>query len=376
MNFKDYVSGDYLPGFKYKYFLPSKINHSFTWDDEEINGLLEAAAFKLGELNAFSRYAPDTDLFIKMHIVKEAVESNKIEGTKTNIEEAISDEINIDPEKKDDWQEVNNYVIAMNTAIENLNELPLSTRLINNTHRILLSSVRGKHKNPGEIRKSQNWIGGASLDDATYIPPAHHELPELLNDLENFIHNENLHIPHLVKIAIAHYQFESIHPYLDGNGRIGRLIITLYLVNYRILEKPLLYLSDYFDRHRPEYYDKLNRTRTENALSEWVKFFLKGVYETANNAVSTLKKIETLKAEIEKNKIINFGKRIGPAYELLNGLFKSPSVSIKNVQGITGLSPKAANDLVQLFVDNNILSEATGFQRNRQFIFREYINLF
>src|SRR4030066_317560 len=289
MNISDYKAGTWRKGYQYQYFLPEKINHSFVWTDEGINELLEKASLRLGELNSFSRFVPDPNMFIKMHIFKEAVTSSRIEGTQTNIEEAIIEEREINPEKRDDWREVNNYVTAMNSAIEALKTLPLSNRLIRNTHKILLSSGRGEHKNPGEFRLSQNWIGGASLADAVFIPPAHTALPERLADLELFLHNTDIKIPHLIRIAIAHYQFETIHPFLDGNGRIGRLLITLYLVSTGVLEKPLLYLSDYFERHRTLYYDNLNKVREKNGLAQWIKFFLAGVIETSDKGVKTFK---------------------------------------------------------------------------------------
>jgi Fic family protein len=248
MNIKEFKAGKYREAYKYSYFLPEKINHTFVWTEETIDRLLEKASLKLGELNSFSHFVPDTDMFIKMHIVKEAVVSSKIEGTQTNIEDALFEEAELKPEKRNDWKEVNNYVSAMNFAMKELKTLPLSNRLIKYTHKILLSSGRGEHKTPGEFRKSQNWIGGVSLSDATFIPPAFEELPELLSDFEKFLHNET--IPHLIKIAIAHYQFETIHPFLDGNGRMGRLLITLYFVSNGIMENPLLYLSDFFERNK------------------------------------------------------------------------------------------------------------------------------
>ena len=224
MDIKNYKSGSYKKGYNYRYFLPEKINHPFVWTDRIINELLEKASFNLGELNSLSRFVPDTGMFIKMHVFKEAVISSRIEGTRTNIEEALVNENEIEPERRDDWKEVNNYVKAMNVAIETLDTLPLSNRLIKNTHEILLSSGRGERKNPGEFRKSQNWIGGASLADALFIPPKHTELPDLLSDFEFFLHNAEIKVPHLIKIAITHYQFETIHPFLDGNGRIAECV--------------------------------------------------------------------------------------------------------------------------------------------------------
>jgi len=376
MNINDFISGTWQRGDKYKYFLPEKINHTFVWTDESINELLEKASLKLGELNSFSRFVPDTDMFIIMHIFKEAVVSSRIEGTRTNIEEALVEEKEITPERRDDWQEVNNYVKALNLAIEELATLPLSNRLIRNTHKVLLSSVRGEAKTPGEFRTSQNWIGGASINDAVFIPPSHIELPELMSDLELFLHNDTIKVPHLIRIAIAHYQFETIHPFLDGNGRIGRLLITLYLVSAGVLEKPLLYLSDFFEKNKSLYYDNLTLVRTKNDLGQWLKYFLVGVIETAEKGVSTLKKIVDLKADIEQNRMQSFGKRGKHGQLLLNSLFSKPILNVKDIQEITGLSPKAAYDLVEAFIETGILKETTGYQRNRVFIFEEYVKMF
>lgn len=376
MDIKDFKAGTYRAGHKYRYFLPEKINHAFFWTDKGINELLEQASLKLGELNAFSQFVPDIDMFIKMHVTKEAVISSRIEGTRTNMEEALIDKPGIAPERRDDWQEVINYVRAMNTAIEELATLPLSNRLIKNTHKILLSSGRGEHKTPGEFRRSQNWIGGASLADATFIPPAHTELPELLSDLELFLHNTEIQMPHLIKIALAHYQFETIHPFLDGNGRIGRLLITLYLVSQDILDAPLLYLSDFFDKNKSLYYDNLTFVRTKNDLGQWIKFFLVGVIQTAETGVDTLDKIIKLKKAIEEERILLMGRRAKQGMILFHQLFSQPVLAIKEVETITGLSRKAANDLVAAFVEKSILKENTGYQRNRVFIFDEYMRLF
>ena len=376
MDIKDFKAGTYRAGHKYRYFLPEKINHAFFWTDKGINELLEQASLKLGELNAFSQFVPDIDMFIKMHVTKEAVVSSRIEGTRTNMEEALIDKPGIDPERRDDWQEVNNYVRAMSTAIEELNTLPLSNRLIKNTHKILLSSGRGEYKTPGEFRRSQNWIGGASLADATFIPPARTELPELLSDLELFLHNTEIQIPHLIKIALAHYQFETIHPFLDGNGRIGRLLITLYLVSQGILDAPLLYLSDFFERNKTLYYDNLTFVRTKNDLGQWIKFFLVGIVQTAEKGVDTLDKIVNLKKTIEEERILLMGRRAKQGMILFHQLFSQPVLTSKEVENMTGLSRKAANDLVKVFIEQKILKETTGYQRNRVFLFDEYMRLF
>jgi Fic family protein len=334
------------------------------------------AAIKLGELNSYARLAPDIDLFIQLHVTKEAVASSRIEGAQTNINEAILQEADIEPERRNDWKEVNNYIQALNAAIEELNTLPLSSRLLKQTHATLLQSVRGEHKLPGEFRSSQNRIGGNSLADATFIPPHHRYVPELMGDLENFLHNGRIQIPALIRIAIAHYQFETIHPFLDGNGRIGRLMITLFLVSEGLLEKPLLYLSSYFEKNKSLYYDNLTVVRSKSDMLQWLKYFLVGIEQTAALAVNTLANILALKAGIEQDMQTNFGRRSPSALVLLNALFKHPAVSVEAVQKNCDLSYKAANDLVALMHQKNYLQEMTGQSRNRVFVFSPYLALF
>jgi len=236
--------------------------------------------------------------------------------------------------------------------------------------------VRGKHKMPGEFRKSQNRIGGASLNDAVFIPPAHTHVNELMGDLENFLHNETIHVPALVRIGIAHYQFETIHPFLDGNGRVGRLLITLYLVSQKILHQPLLYLSVFFEKNKSLYYDNLTRVREKNDMIHWLKYFLTGVDETARQSTNTLTKILKLKENID-NKLRNAaGRRANTALTLLTHLFKQPFINVKQVEKICGLSTKAANDMVSLFIEQDILKEISGKTRYRLFLFEPYVNLF
>ena len=268
-----FKAGEIRQGIEYKYFLPNLVNTDWFWNDAKINNLIEKASFQLGQLNSYAKLVPNIDLFIHLHITKEAVISSKIEGTQTHFDEAFLQKENINPERKDDWQEVQNYTNALNEAISELKNLPISSRLLLRTHEILMQGVRGKKKTPGEYRRSQNWIGGKSLKDAIFIPPHHNHLNDLIGDLENFIHDESLEIPMLVKAAIIHYQFETIHPFLDGNGRIGRLLITLFLIEKEVLTKPLLYLSSYFEKEKNLYYDNLTRVRTHNDMQQWIKFF-------------------------------------------------------------------------------------------------------
>lgn len=360
----------------YKYFVPNNINDEWSWKTPIINKLLERAAVKLGELNSFARLVPNIDLFIQLHVTKEAVVSSRIEGTQTNMDEALLPIEEIRPERKNDWQEVNNYIRAINDAIGQLDTLPISSRLLKSIHKTLLQSVRGEHKLPGEYRSSQNWIGGTSLSDAVFIPPTHLLVNELMGDLESFLNNEDIHVPALVRIAIAHYQFETIHPFLDGNGRIGRLMITLFLVSERILDKPLLYLSYFFEKNKSLYYDNLSLVRTKNDMIQWIKYFLVGIEQTATKAVDTLSSILKLKEQIENDIKAKMGRRSNSALILLTALFKDPIVTIDQAAKISNLSYKAANDLVAAMQEQGLLKEITGQSRNRIFVFDQYLSVF
>lgn len=372
-----YISGHYEKGsIGYNYFVPGAINDQWNWKSPEINSLLEKAAIKLGELNSYARLVPNIDLFIQLHVTKEAVISSRIEGTRTNMDEALLTEEEVAPERRNDWKEVKNYIKALNEAIEELKDLPISSRLIKKTHATLLDDVRGEHKSPGEFRRSQNWIGGSSPSDAVFVPPHHQYVDKLMGDLENFLHNSEIQVPAIIKIAIAHYQFETIHPFLDGNGRIGRLLITLYLVDSKILSKPLLYLSSYFEKNKSNYYDNLTLVRAKNDMVQWLKYFLIGVAVTSEDAVDTLSKVLVLKEGLEKHVVQTFGRKSNSATLLLHYLFKNPIINVKQVMETCDLSYKAANDLVNDFIIEGILKEMTGQSRNRVFVFDKYLNLF
>lgn len=375
MNVSEFISGRTIQRYQYKSFEPNIIDIAWQIDNAELIMLLSEANIKLGELNAFSQLIPDVDFFIKMHVLKEGTKSSKIEGTQTNIDEAIQKEAYIQPEKKDDWQEVQNYVQAMNLSIEKLANLPLSNRLLKQTHKTLLQGVRGIHKLPGEFRKSQNWIGGSSLADATFIPPHQDSVARLMADLEKFLHNENIPVPHLIKVGIAHYQFETIHPFLDGNGRIGRLLITLYLVSNDLLHKPTLYLSDFFEKTKALYYDNLTRVRTHNDLTQWLKYFLEGVRSTSENSIQTFKNIIKLRSQTEE-KIISLGKKQALAKSFLQFLFSKPITDASEVAEALEINVSTAFRLIDDFIKLKILAELTGYKRNRIFAFDDYIKLF
>ena len=263
----------------------------------------------------------------------------------------------------------------MNEAIVSLEKLPLSNRLLKQTHKTLLQGVRGTHKLPGEFRQSQNWIGGSSLTDATFIPPHHESVVELMADLEKFLHNENIPVTPLIKIGIAHYQFETIHPFLDGNGRIGRLLITLYLVSNNLLHKPTLYLSDFFEKNKSLYYDNLTRVRTHNDLTQWLKYFLEGVRSTSENSIQTFKNIIKLRSDIE-HKIIALGKKQALAKSFLQFLYSNPITDANDVAKALNINISTALRLIEDFIKLNILIEVTGYKRNRIFAFDNYIKLF
>ena len=375
MKFEHFIAGTLEQRYQYKSFEPSKINCEWGWDDPTVNTLLASANRALGELNAFSLIVPDIDLFITMHIVKEAQKSSKIEGIQTEMEEAVLSEEQILPEKRDDWKEVQNYIAAITDAIDELDSLPLSCRLLKHTHSTLMRGVRGEHKSPGEFRQSQNWIGGSSLVDAAFIPPHADNVSNLMADLESFWHNEEIHVPHLIRIAISHYQFETIHPFLDGNGRIGRLLVPLYLINHGVLNKPSLYLSDFFEKNRANYYDALTRVRTSNDLIHWIKFFLNGLVETAEHGKNVFQSILSIRQDAEK-KIMTLGQRAELARTALDILYKQPIISVAILAKRLNIAIPTATRLIKSLVDLEILVEFTGRQRGKMYEFEKYFNLF
>jgi len=362
MKVESFKSGRWQQRYQYKSFEPVPVNHVWTWEDPGINTLLEQATRALAELNAFSLIVPDIDLFIQMHIIKEAQSSSKIEGTQTGIDEILLPEEKILPEKRDDWHEVQNYISAINQAVAELPNLPLSNRLLRQTHATLMQGVRGAHKQPGDYRNSQNWIGGSSLADAAFIPPHHDGVPDLMGDLEAFWHNQDIAVPHLIRVAISHYQFETIHPFLDGNGRIGRLLIPLYL-------------SDFFERNRASYYDALMQVRISNDLSHWLRFFLTGVAQTATKGRDVFRQILALRTRAEQA-ILGLGKRAPLAWQALDHLYRQPIVDAYDLKVALGVSRPTANTIIKLLIENEILSEMTGQERYRAYAFEPYLNLF
>ena len=371
---KDFKSGNFINQGYYKSFEPKLINKEWEIFDMQILTLLSKADRHLGRLDMYSEYV-NIDLFVSMHIAKEATQSSKIEGTQTNMEEAFLEKEDVAVEKRNDWEEVQNYISAMNEAVNMLHNLPFSSRLIKQTHKILLQGVRGESKLPGDYRKSQNWIGGASINDAVFIPPNFNSIQDLMSDLEKFANDELNPLPDLLKIAIIHYQFETIHPFLDGNGRVGRLLITLYLVSKGILKQPILYLSDFFEKHRNLYYDNLMRVRTHNDLSQWLKFFLTGIIDTAKKGVKTFDAILQLQKVIEE-KIKTLKGRSSDARLIIDYLFTKPIINAATVTTVIDKSPASAYKLLKSLEDLKIIVEITGSERGRLYMFNDYLDLF
>lgn len=376
MELQDYQAGAYEQQFKYKSFLPTPIHHEWVISDPEIQQLLGEADRALGELNAFAQLVPDIDFFIQMYVVKEATQSSRIEGTQTNIEDAFKDEEDLFPEERNDWTEVQNYIAAINYAIKRLETLPLSNRLLRETHGVLMHSVRGKDKMPGEFRTSQNWIG-VSLKNAAFVPPHHDHVTDLMSDMERFLNDSNYFVPPLIRIAIAHYQFETIHPFLDGNGRLGRLMISLYLASEALITKPALYLSDYFERNKTAYVDNLMGVRDANKMREWLIFFLQGVMETAQSSIAVFKDILAIKERIEREVLPRFStRRQDNVQSLMQQLYARPVVDVKAVTKLLSTTKNTASAIVNDLVDLGVLREITGQRRNRLYIFEEYIAQF
>ncbi|MBA5249925.1 hypothetical protein MNB_SUP05-SYMBIONT-4-943 [hydrothermal vent metagenome] len=363
-----------IDAYNYQYFLPESINHNFEIDNGDLQVQLEKSTRLLGELNAMARIVPDVDLFIMSFINNEATQSSKIEGTQTELDDVFKVEDDIGIEQKDDWREVKLYINTINKAIEKLDELPISVRLIKQMHAILLSSGRGKDKMPGVFRTSQNWVGGTNINNAEFIPPHQNFVPQLMSDLEQFLHKKNS-TPDIIKIAIIHYQFETIHPFLDGNGRIGRILIPLYLIDKGVLSKPLFYMSAFFEANKDNYYKKLMNARLKNNFSAWVLFFLKGVEQTAKHSIDTLMAVLDMKKKLTEKIYNESGNRSGNNLKLFEVLFQTPFIQVSQVKEKLAVSPTTAKHIVDDLVEMKILQELTNNKRNRVFAFQPYLSL-
>jgi Fic family protein len=346
--------------------------------DSEMWNLLSQADRALGRLDGATDALPDPDLFVFMYVRKEAVLSSQIEGTQASLIDVLEFESQaLEPENPQDVAEVVNYVAAINYGLKRLPDLPVSLRLIREIHQELMQGVRGAEKNPGEFRRSQNWIGvgGCSLKDATYVPPPPHEMLKCLDNLEKFLHDPQP-MPVLIRVGLAHAQFETIHPFLDGNGRTGRLLITFLLCEQNILQRPLLYISYFFKKYRAEYYQHLQAVRDSGNWEDWLKFFLRGVYEVAQEAAATARKIVNLKEEHRQLLLSKMGRKSGNAIALLESLYFKPIFTVEHAEAITKLTYPNANVLVKKLIEFGLVKEITGQKRNRAFSYAPYLDVF
>ena len=360
----------------YDYFLPASLQASRALNFIDVMRQVQDASLALGEFASLIKKMPNPDLFMRAYTNKEATLSSRIEGTQTSIVDAFKEEKQVAPEKRNDWHEVSAYIKAIKHATDELEKLPLCNRLIKSAHRILLSQSRGKNKQPGEFRNSQNWIGGSRPGNAHFVPPSHEHVAELMSDLEKFIQDQNSPLPELIDAALIHYQFETIHPFLDGNGRMGRMLISLYLLERKILKYPILYISTFLEQHRKDYYLMLDNAREhDDGVIKWVSFFLDAVAHTAKDGIQVTQALLDYDARARKSIPPALGRRTEKGINLLEHLYHNPVVTTGDIQRHLGYSPPLSQILVKKFVDLGILVEMTGQKRNRKFVFRDYVDL-
>ena len=363
----------------YYAFLPAPFPPRDLEIDRDLLLLQSRADLALGRLFGSTLILPNPDLFVFMYVRREAVLSSQIEGTEASLIDILEYEAaqKRRVERRGDVIEVSNYISAMRYGLERTASLPLSLRLIREIHRVLMTRVRGgePHKTPGEFRRSQNWVGGPSPATARYVPPPVQQMPHALDELERFFHDVD-GLPPLIKVGLVHAQFETIHPFLDGNGRVGRLLITFQLSEAEILREPILYLSIFFKRHRQEYYDRLQAIRDHGEWERWLAFFLEGVATVAEEATETAKKIVRLREEKRELLAARLGRRSGNGLRLLDHLFQAPYIDVRDAEAATELSQPAAGALVNSLQEIGVLDEVTGNKRNRVFAFRDYLQLF
>jgi Fic family protein len=363
----------------YKAFLPKHLppEPPLAFDGEFL-ALLSEADLALGRLDGSTETLPNPDMFVFMYVRKEAVLSSQIEGTQASLLDVLEFEAQaLEEGRPGDVREVVNYIDAMNYGLHRLRKLPLSLRLIREIHERLLKDVRGGERTPGEFRRSQNWIGssGGTLSTASFVPPPPHEMLEAVGALEKFLHHSPP-MPDLIKIGLVHSQFETIHPFLDGNGRVGRLLIAFLLCQRKILHRPLLYLSYYFKKRRTEYYDRLQAVRNHGDWEGWLKFFLRGVHEVAEEATETARKILRMREDHRRLILTRMRGTAGKALSVLESLYAGPIISVHHAASVAGVTFPSANSILQNLADLGLLEETTGRKRNRRFSYTPYLALF
>ena len=358
----------------YQCFVPHNLKDIKLNIDSEINALVNKAYLLLGRLDGMAITLPDIDLFVSMYVQKEAVISSQIEGTQASFVDVLQKDKG--KEKIKDTEEIVNYIKATHYAFKRLNKMPLCMRLIRETHAVLLSNVRGEEKMPGEFRRSQNWIGhaGSTLKDASFIPPAPDEMDICLGDLERYIHEDST-ISNLIKIALIHYQFETIHPFLDGNGRMGRLLIILYLREQGLIEYPVLYLSYFFKKNRNRYYELLNNIRIKGEFEEWIKFFIDGICEISEDAITSIQKIVELKnTDMKKIRELS-GSNISNLLLIYDYLLQHPFLEAEDIKNLVGVSKPTANKLLENLMTIEIVELVEDKKRYRQYVYKKYVDI-
>ncbi|MCY3572109.1 MAG: Fic family protein [Chloroflexi bacterium] len=356
-------------------FVPSPMPPVPSLDLTDLSQSIEQASAALGSLDAITTHLPDPDLFIYSYVRREAQLSSEIEGTQSSLSDLLEYELEGAPgAPTDDVEEVSNYVAALNHGLERMraDQFPLSNRLIRELHRLLLNSGRGAEKQPGQFRRSQNWIGGRRPSAAVYVPPPHQEVEDCMASLEQFIHTREDGLPAIVRAGLAHAQFETIHPFLDGNGRVGRMLIPFILMQSGMLSEPILYLSLYLKQFRSEYYELLNRTRSDGDWETWLSFFLEGVVQTARHGVKTAKRLNECFAT-DRRQIEESGRKAGSALRAHHEFMQRPLRSIASVGAQAQLSLSTASSAVQHLAELGIVEEITGRRRNRLFVYRNYL---
>ena len=358
----------------YQCFVPHNLKDIKLNIDSEINALVNKAYLLLGRLDGMAITLPDIDLFVSMYVQKEAVISSQIEGTQASFVDVLQKDKG--KEKIKDTEEIVNYIKATHYAFKRLNKMPLCMRMIRETHAVLLSNVRGEEKMPGEFRRSQNWIGhaGSTLKDASFIPPAPDEMDICLGDLERYIHEDST-ISNLIKIALIHYQFETIHPFLDGNGRMGRLLIILYLREQGLIEYPVLYLSYFFKKNRKRYYELLNNIRIRGEFEEWIKFFIGGICEISEDAITSIQKIVELKnTDMKKIRELS-GGNISNLLLIYDYLLQHPFLEAEDIKNLVGVSKPTANKLLENLMTIEIVELVEDKKRYRQYVYKKYVDI-
>ncbi|MCF8715464.1 Fic family protein [Joostella atrarenae] len=370
----DYKAGSYIIHRRYVNFQPTFINKEWLINNREVLSLLSKADRQVGRLDMFSEYV-NMDMFVNMHIFKEVVQSSNIDGAYLTLEEAFMKKEDLAEDKKGAWQAVRDCVSATNKSINSLKNQSLQASLIKEAHKTLSGKNKAKEFMPGEYRRTQNWIGGSSVIHASFVPPTHKSIDYLMEDLLAFGNDKSNALPDLLKVALIHYQFETIHPFVDGNGKIGRLLIVLNLMDEKLIRLPILYFSDYLQRNKDEYFRSLNKVRKDNDLQQWLKFFLKGIAEVAKDGAGNLNKILQMQRLV--NRAVNkLDESSDEVKKVVAFLYLNPVIDVNDVVELINVSEERANTIIKTLVELGILCHIDRVSRVEVYSFKKYIDLF